>query len=651
MRRLATVAALATLACAAMTAPALAANATVNVGAGRTLSPSAVTVDPGDTVTWTWVGPDTDHVIASNPGQRETWQSDPGDQSSRNVGGSFAHAFTKSGSFSYVCRVHPDRMRGTVTVTGAPVASFTATPANPFTGETVTLDASASTDNTGIAKYEWDRDGNGTFETDTGAVPTTTTSLGAPGTVVLRLQVTDTASPGNVATTTRSVVVRSRNPVASFTVTPSTAAKGQSVQFDAGASTDPDDAISKHEWDLDGNGSFETDTAAEPTTSRMYSAAGPVVVGLKVTDAALHTATATRTLTISNQLPVASFVVTSPASPLSLEPVTFDASASSDPDAQPGDPAFSYRWDFENDGPLDTLASTSPTATHTYRTPGTRTVRVQVTDGEGGVAQTTRAVTIGNRPPSASFTAPERVTANGAAANFDGAGSADPDGTIAKYEWDLDGNGSFETDTGASSAASRVYPAADDEVVVRLRVTDTSGAPAETTRSLIVDPAPPPPPPPPPAGGGGGVPAGPAPAAVAPAPLAPASVDPAPVAPAPSLASSSGGSTALSVTGSTRQRAARARAVKVTVACPRRCSLSARGTIAIAGARAVRLGSVTRTLTAAGRANLTLRIAARDLGRVRRALARRRRAVATVTVLSRAGGVTRTGTRRITLLR
>ena len=33
---------------------------------------------------------------------------------------------------------------------------------------------------------------------------------------------------------------------------------------------------------------------------------------------------------------------------------------------------------------------------------------------------------------------------------FDASASADPDGTIAKYEWDLDGNGTYETDTGTT---------------------------------------------------------------------------------------------------------------------------------------------------------------------------------------------------------
>src|SRR5437764_1159324 len=57
---------------------------------------------------------------------------------------------------------------------------------------------------------------------------------------------------------------------------------------------------------------------------------------------------------------------------------------------------------------------------------------------------------------------------------FDASGTADPDGTIATYEWDLDGDGSFETDTGATAAATRTY-AAPAALTVALRVTDDIG--------------------------------------------------------------------------------------------------------------------------------------------------------------------------------
>ena len=45
----------------------------------------------------------------------------------------------------------------------------------------------------------------------------------------------------------------------------------------------------------------------------------------------------------------------------------------------------------------------------------------------------------------------------GATVTFDGSASSDPGGAIAKYEWDLDGNGTFETDTGTVATTTSTY--------------------------------------------------------------------------------------------------------------------------------------------------------------------------------------------------
>ena len=54
-----------------------------------------------------------------------------------------------------------------------------------------------------------------------------------------------------------------------------------------------------------------------------------------------------------------------------------------------------------------------------------------------------------NQPPTAVLhRQPEPGRSSASRSRFDASGSTDPDGTIAKYEWDLDGNGSYETNTG-----------------------------------------------------------------------------------------------------------------------------------------------------------------------------------------------------------
>jgi LPXTG-motif cell wall-anchored protein len=72
-------------------------------------APGAVTVNVGDTVTWTNAGP-TPHSATANDGSFDTGIMDEG--------GSGSHTFTEAGTFSYICTPHPN-MTGTVTVAAA----------------------------------------------------------------------------------------------------------------------------------------------------------------------------------------------------------------------------------------------------------------------------------------------------------------------------------------------------------------------------------------------------------------------------------------------------------------------------------------------------------------------------------------------------
>ena len=145
------------------------------------------------------------------------------------------------------------------------------------------------------------------------------------------------------------------------------------------------------------------------------------------------------------QAPIASFDA-SPGSPLSQENVTFDASASSDPDGPPADQVrvgprrrrdvrARYRHDVLDDDPQ-------------YATPGVRTVRLRVTDQDGATAVDSLDLTVQNRTPTADV-------------HQAGAGRrghvrelrrqrrrATLDGSIAKYEWSFDGDDNYEVDAG-----------------------------------------------------------------------------------------------------------------------------------------------------------------------------------------------------------
>jgi glucose/arabinose dehydrogenase len=78
--------------------------------------------------------------------------------------------------------------------------------------------------------------------------------------------------------------------------------------------------------------------------------------------------------------------------------VSFDGSASSDPN---GDP-LSYAWDLDSDGAFDD--STTATTTWTYNAAGTFRVSLRVSDGKGGTA--TDAVTVSVGVPKVTISSP-----------------------------------------------------------------------------------------------------------------------------------------------------------------------------------------------------------------------------------------------------
>ncbi len=180
----------------------------------------------------------------------------------------------------------------------SPAASLTADPVSPIVGQTVTL-RSTSTAKTAqpIVKNEWDLDGNGTYETNTGLTAQVTRSYGTAGVVVVGLRVTD--SRGRADTAALPVTVRynadqppppppgpqdTRPPNASFIYSPTQPRPGQAITF-ASTSSDPGagGGIAQESWDVNGDGLFgdfvgRTATASFP--------AGAFSVSLRVTDRA-----------------------------------------------------------------------------------------------------------------------------------------------------------------------------------------------------------------------------------------------------------------------------------------------------------------------------------------------------------------------------
>ena len=175
---------------------------------------------------------------------------------------------------------------------------------------------------------------------------------------------------------------------------------------------------------------------------------------------------------IPNQDPTASFTAapTTGDGPL---PVTFDATASDDPDGT----IVSYNWDYG-----DQTADSGQTPSHTYSGPGSYAVILTVTDNRGGTATATTTVTVtGNYSPTASFTAAPTTGEAPLPVEFDATASYDPeDGTSVSYDWDYG-----DQTTGSGPTPSHTYTT-PGTYSVTLTVTDTEGVTATATGTIIV---------------------------------------------------------------------------------------------------------------------------------------------------------------------
>jgi PKD repeat protein len=391
-----------------------------------------------------------------------------------------------------------------VTVQNAPPsASFTVSDPTPARGQSVTFNATATDPDGEIASYEWTF-GDGSTATGQNVSHTypANTTLGAKN---VTLTVTDAADATTVET--QQVTVQNALPNPVISVSDTTPDIGQTVNFNGSASSDFEGPISdtNHDWDLDGNGSFES---TGKTPSRSYSTPGPVTVRLQVMDTNGATQIATQVITVNgNVTPTAVPAISHEDEPGGTpgidvgETVTFDGSPSTA--GEPGDTITKYEWDLDGNG---TFERTGRTHTRTYSTAGTVTVTLRVTDAGGATHSASETITvITNNPPTARLAVshvdqPEGTAGVdvGEAVNFNGSGSdagGDPNDAIARYEWDLDGNPStgadgFELNTGTTATASRSY-STTGPLTVRLRVTDSKGAAHTASQAITVSNTPP----------------------------------------------------------------------------------------------------------------------------------------------------------------
>jgi hypothetical protein len=175
-----------------------------------------------------------------------------------------------------------------------PIASFTYSPTEPFTGQTVTYTSTSS----GAATFGWDLDGDGACDDANG--PVITTSFPVAGAYVVELCAGDGVL---TARNSQPILVHNRPPLASFAFLPTEPVARERVDFTSTA-VDPDGPIVAQEWDLNGDGVFGDKTGE--TAAAFWLRAGTYPVALRVTDRDGATAVAQQSVVIARR-PVGTF--------------------------------------------------------------------------------------------------------------------------------------------------------------------------------------------------------------------------------------------------------------------------------------------------------------------------------------------------------
>lgn len=240
-------------------------------------------------------------------------------------------------------------------------------------------------------------------------------------------------------------------------------------------------SIVRYRWDFDGNGTFDTSDAVARDFTRTFPQAGTFDAVLEVTNNLGEIATDTCTIQIGGSAPTAS----ANALPSNGQvPLTVNFTCiGNDVDGT----VVLFEWDFEGDGTFD-FSATNGNATHTYTQQGTFEAVCRVTDNDGLTAESRTSTTvIRSGPPGSPSVTATASPANGNApltVNFNG--SATDDGTIVLWEWDFEGDGTFDLSSATSPVTSYTYTNAGI-FAVALRVTDDSGLASTDNVEVVVN--------------------------------------------------------------------------------------------------------------------------------------------------------------------
>lgn len=383
------------------------------------------------------------------------------------------YEFTQEGTYEVTLRVtdnNGDYATTTETIEAGSVGGLRAIITPPlsegeiyYVGEEYDFEGELSQIREGkIVKYKWDL-GDGTKLESHGISHTYDTA----GTYEVVLTVSDADGNTDETTLEIQVVEEGTPPTAIIETDVSSGPVPLEVNFDASASTDPEDDIVDYQWDFDNDG--EVDETGDKA-SYTYSEIGEYEARLITTDSAGNTDETTVTIEVTEQgiQAVLDADLSNGEVPLTIH---FDASSSTYKEGE----IVSYEIDF---GDGSDLYVGDATVTYKYNAVGTYTVTLTVIGDDGEKASDTMQVVVRPVSLTACFTV---NTDSGNAPLFIVVDPSCSQGTIQSYEWNFgDGEISFDRKPETHTYAEK------GTYTITLEITESTGIVDTFTKTVTV---------------------------------------------------------------------------------------------------------------------------------------------------------------------
>jgi len=354
---------------------------------------------------------------------------------------SFSYLYQVSGTYDVTLTVTDtagERVSDSETINAlcAPAVIASASPTSGGVPLDVVFSATVNDPDGSIVLYEWDFEGDGTYDYSDLSTASTTFTYGIAGLYQATIRVTDN---DDLMETDTITIAAGSSPSASATADPMAGPAPLDVSF-TGTGIDSDGSIVLYEWDFEGDGTYDWSSTITGDVTHTYSSAGIFNATFRVTDN--DGLIDTDSVLISVSGPPISKPGAFPTSGEAPLTVTFFSNA----EDLDGSPEY-YDWDFNGDGNNDRHLIASMNTTYTYNQAGSYNATLIVTDNEGltGTAFVTITVTSTTSPGHPTAIAMATPSNGGAPLQVALIGKGtDEDGTITKLEWDFDGDGVFD---------------------------------------------------------------------------------------------------------------------------------------------------------------------------------------------------------------